>query len=195
MGKSAHRATPRQFGAGLLKWDMRRFLLIALLAWVLPAPASRAAWGEFEYEFDNEKPWVELQAQLPAFPVREAALPFFVSAATDNRFFVDPASLSVGEDGVVRYTLIVVSPAGATNISFEGIRCRTREYKVYAFGRDGQWSRNRFAQWKPIEYKDRNRQHHMLYDDFFCPGGIIARDAPEIVFALKRGIHPRAERP
>ena len=157
--------------------------------------AALSAWGDFEFEFDNEKPWTELQAQLPAFPELGAALPFFVSSATDNRFFIDPASLSVGEDGVVRYTLIVVSPAGATNITFEGIRCKTREFKIYAFGRDGSWSRNRHARWADIRYQDRNRQHHVLYHDFFCPGGVIAHDAPEIVSALKRGIHPRAEQP
>ncbi|MEO1767212.1 CNP1-like family protein [Thiobacter aerophilum] len=174
---------------------MRSILLSFCLACLLLAPTAHAAWGEFEYDFDNEKPWVELEAQLPPYPRLEAALPFFVSAATDNRFFIDPQSISVGEDGVVRYALIVISPSGATNITFEGMRCGAHEFKIYAFGRGGQWARNRYAQWKPIEYKDRNRQHHMLYDDFFCPGGIIAKDAPEIVFALKRGIHPRAEQP
>jgi hypothetical protein len=172
-----------------------RAVLLCLFLLFLTSPAARGAWGDFDFEFDNEKPWVELQARLPAFPDLDAALPFFVSAASDNRFFIDPASLSVGEDDVVRYTLIVRSPAGATNITFEGIRCRTREFKIYAFGRNGEWSRNRYAQWAPIRYQDRNRQHHVLYFDFFCPGGIIARDAAEIVFALKRGRHPRAEAP
>lgn len=169
-----------------------RFLCLLFLC--LPGLAS-AAWGDFEYDFDNEKPWVELEARLPPYPKLDSALPFFVSAATDNRFFVAPESLSVGEDGVVRYALIVVSPEGATNITFEGIRCATHEYKIYAFGRDGHWSRNRYATWKPIRYQDRNRQHHVLYDDFFCPGGIVAKDEREIVFALKRGMHPALERP
>lgn len=174
---------------------MRRLISLLLLIPLSAPLATLAAWGDFEYDFDNEKPWVELQAQLPAYPKLEDALPFFVSAATDNKFFVDPASISVGEDDVVRYTLIVKSPEGAVNISFEGIRCGTGEKKLYAFGHpDKTWSRNRFAKWAPIQYKDRNRQHHVLYDDFFCPGGIIARDAKEVVFALKRGIHPRAEK-
>lgn len=174
---------------------MRRFifLLLVLPLWV-PLAAS-AGWGDFEYDFDNEKPWVELQAQIPPYPKAEDALPFFVSAATDNKFFIDPASISVGEDGVVRYTLIVKSPEGATNISFEGMRCGSHETKLYAFGHpDGTWSRNRFAKWSPIRYQDRNRQHHVLYDDFFCPGGIIVGDRKEALFALKRGIHPRAEK-
>lgn len=173
---------------------MRRLLLLLLSLPLFASPAALAGWGDFEFEFDNEKPWVELQARLPAYPKLDAALPFFVSSATDNKFFIDPPSISVGEDNVVRYTLIVKSPEGAVNITFEGIRCATEEKKIYAFGHpDGKWSRNRYAKWSQIRYQDRNRQHHVLYDDFFCPGGIIAKDANEIVSALRRGVHPRAE--
>jgi hypothetical protein len=166
-----------------------------LLAAALALPSfTYAAWGDFDFEFDSEKPWAELQAQLPPYPDLNKALPFFVSAATDNQFFVDPKSISVGDDGVVRYTLIVKSSEGALNVSFEGIRCSTNEKKLYAFGRtDRTWSRNRYAKWSAIQYEDRNRQHHMLYDDFFCPRGLIVRDAAEAVSALKRGINPRAE--
>jgi len=173
---------------------MRRLVSLLLLVPLSAPIATWAGWGDFEIEFDNEKPWVELQAQLPAYPNPDEALPFFVSAATDNKFFIDPKSISVGTDNVVRYTLIVKSPEGALNVTFEGMRCGSRETKLYAFGHpDGTWSRNRYAKWSPIRYKDRNRQHHMLYDDFFCPGGIIVNDTKEAVFALKRGIHPRAE--
>jgi hypothetical protein len=172
---------------------MRRVISLLLFAALWPI-ASWAGWGDFDFEFDNEKPWVELQSQLPPYPKVDEALPFFVSSATDNQFFVDPNSISVGEDEVVRYTLIVKSAEGALNISFEGIRCRTREVKLYAFGKpDGSWSRNRYAKWSRIVYKDRNRQHNMLYDDFFCPGEIIVKDQKEALFALKRGVHPRAE--
>ena len=167
--------------------------LLLLLGLFFAAPAL-AGWGDFEYQFDEDnKPWQEVQAQLPAYPKTEEMLPFFVSAATDNQFFIDPKSISVGDDGVVRYTLIAKSPSGVLNVSFEGMRCGTHERKLYAFGRmDHTWSRNKYAKWEEIRYQDRNRQHHMLYDDFFCPGAIIVNDANEAIAALKRGIHPRA---
>lgn len=172
---------------------MRHFLTSIALLGCLNAPAF-AGWGDFDYDFDADiKPWKEIEAQLPAYPKVEEAQQFVVSASTDNEFFIDPKSVSVAEDETVRYTLIVKSSAGVLNVSFEGIRCATREKKLYAFGRaDGTWSRNKYAKWTPIQYKDRNRQHHMLFDDFFCPRFIIAKDAAEIVNALKAGIHPRA---
>lgn len=167
---------------------MKKF--IALLLTVIPLAAS-AEWGKFEFEFDEEKPWAEIEARLPPYPREENLLPLFVSAATDNRFFVDAASISVGEDGVVRYTLIVRSPAGAENVSFEGIRCASRERRLYAFGRkEGAWSKARSAKWEPIRYQDRNRQHHVLYDDFFCPNGIIVKSTQDAVDLLKRGFRP-----
>lgn len=171
---------------------MRKLILLAAcLPWL-----AHAGWGDFEHDFDEEvQPWKEIEAQLPAMPKVADSIPLFVSAATDNEFFVDPKSVSVGEDGVVRYSLIVRSSGGALNVSFEGIRCSSHEKKLYAFGRpDGSWSRNKYAKWSPIEYKDRNRQHHMLFDDFFCPGYLIVKDAAEAVYALKRGIHPQAEK-
>lgn len=168
---------------------MKKLLIFLLL---LPN-AALAEWGQFDFDFDSEKPWTEIEAQLPAYPKSEELLPFFVSAATDNRFFVDGKSISVGDDGVVRYTLLVKSPEGAVNVTFEGMRCDSTESKIYAVGRaDGTWSKARFSKWEAIEYKNRNRQYHMLYDDFFCPAGIIIVSPEEAVKALKRGSHPRA---
>lgn len=169
---------------------MRKNLILLLL---LPCLASAAEWGQFEFEFENEKPWSELQAQLPAYPKQENLLPFFVSAATDNQFYIDALSISVGGDGVVRYVLIVKSPEGAMNVSFEGMRCATHEKKIYAFGRmDGSWSKARFAKWEQIRYAERNRQHHMLYDDFFCAAGLSVNSPEDAINALKRGAHPEA---
>lgn len=158
-----------------------------LWLWLLLPITAFADWGKFDTSFDEKKPWNELQTQLPPAPREEKLLPFYVSAATDNRFFIDSASISIGEDGVVRYALLVKSPQGAANLTFEGIRCATREMKIYAFGRaDGTWSKARLAKWTPIRYQDRNRQHHMLFDDFFCPDGSAIKNPEQALNALRR---------
>ena len=167
------------------------FLVLAL------APATLFAfqpeWGQFDFDFDNEKPWKELQAQLPGYPKDENLLPIYVTAIATNKFFIDGNSISVGEDGVVRYTLVVKSPQGAVNVTFEGIRCSTAEYKLYAFGHsDGAWGKARSSKWIEIEHKDRNNQHDVLYNDFFCPNGINVRNAKDAVDALKNGGSPKS---
>ena len=70
----------------------------------------------------------------PAFPRKENLVEIALRGATDFRFYVDGATLGVG-DGVVRYVLVARSPAGVENVSFEAIRCATAEYRVYALGR------------------------------------------------------------
>lgn len=166
--------------------------ILMLLALSAPCVVFAAEWGKFDFEFDNEKPWVEMQANLPAYPRQENLLPFFVSAATDNRFYIDALSISVDKDAVVRYTLLVKSPEGAVNVTFEGIRCATHEKRIYAFGRaDDSWSKARFSKWEPIQYADRNRQHHVLYDDFFCPSGLVVNSPEDAVNALKRSAPPQ----
>lgn len=149
--------------------------------------AAPADWVKFEADFDGETPWKEMQAQLPPAPDEEKLLRFFVSSATDNRFFIDRTSVSIGKDGVVRYTLLVKSAQGALNLTFEGMRCATHEQKTYAFGRaDGTWSKARQAKWENIRYQDRNRHYHVLYDDFFCPSGIAISKPEQAIDALIR---------
>ncbi|MDP2252692.1 MAG: CNP1-like family protein, partial [Thiobacillus sp.] len=80
--------------------------ILPVLLLILPLTVH-AEWGQFDFEFENEKPWVELSAQLPPPPKPENLVGFDVSPATQNRYFVDTASISVGEDKVVRYSVII----------------------------------------------------------------------------------------
>ena len=130
--------------------------------------------------------------QPPAYPRAANLLPFSVSSASDFSFFVDPASLSLGEDRIVRYTLVARSPSGVDNVSYEGMSCGAGEYAVYAIGLgDGKW-RSTPPQWKPIESRSPQRWHTELYRDYFCPGGIAIGSAAEGVLALQQGGHPLA---
>lgn len=150
--------------------SLRRLQGATLLLLMLAAAPGVAQWKDWDYDLDQEKkPWEELQTQLPAHPKPENLLRFDLGSNTANRYFIDAASVSVGEDGVVRYTLVIRGGGGATNVSFEGIRCKTREVRVYAFGRpDNQWSRARNAGWRAIEPREVNGYHYALLRDYFC---------------------------
>lgn len=149
---------------------------------------AAAAQPKSDWEREQEqRDWREGEVKLPAYPKREDLIEFPVSAASSFRFHVDRASLSVGADGVVRYTLVARSAAGVENVSYEGIRCSGRIYKVYAFGRDnGAWSRPAETDWRPAE----SVWTRALRRDFFCPLGIAIGDVAEGLDALRRGQHP-----
>lgn len=147
----------------------RQKTVLTLFALLIALP-SAAQWKDWDYDLDQEKkPWSELQTQLPAYPKPENLLKFDLGSNTSNSYFVDAASLSVGEDGVVRYTLVIKAGGGATNVSFEGIRCDSKKVRVYAFGHpNSQWSRARDPEWREIKARDINGYHYALRQDYFC---------------------------
>ena len=177
---------------------MKRLLIsLCLLSMVAPAAAFFGPKKTSDYEYENEKPWVEIQGQLPSYPKSENLLEFDAGPASNNLHFVDSSSISVGEDGVVRYSLVVKSPAGAMNVTYEGIRCQTNERKVYAYGRANNetWAPATMGKWVDLEINKQNYAQRALYRYFFCPFGIgMVKDADEAVQALKAGGHPKAVR-
>lgn len=167
---------------------------LLVIVGLVVAPAVLGA-DEVEENSDAPKKWQETAMDLPSLPKQQDLIGFYVSPATDNRFFVDPASISVGADGVVRYTLVVLSGSGARNVSYEGMRCETRERRLYAFGRaDGAWSKSRNNSWERVREVGSNRHHAALFQEYFCPDGVIVRSADEARNALRREGRPSIER-
>jgi hypothetical protein len=104
---------------------------------------------------------------------------------------VDPDSITMGKDGVARYTLVARSSSGAMNVSFEGIRCNPRERKIYAVGRsDGTWTQARKPEWIPILDTEPRVQYVVLPGEIFCFSG-SPRSAEDAVYALKHGGNPQ----
>jgi hypothetical protein len=176
---------------------MRTSALALLAAAALGAAAAHAQWGGWDAEFDeNKKDWKEIEAKIPAYPKDGNLLPFEAGAASPHRFFIDAQSLSIGDDGVVRYILVIKTAGGASNVTYEGIRCETRQQKYYALGQaKGTWTRARNPQWRRIEYQEVNRHHDMLFGDFLCTGSSADRtpvaSVKEMVQRLKYGQPPK----
>jgi hypothetical protein len=157
----------------------------ALAVFVCIPPAF--SQSQFEEDFDDSgKTWQEIAVQLPSPPASENLIPFYVSATATQKFALDEKSLTIGKDGVIRFTLVSTSPSGARNISYEGIRCASFEKKSYAYGRDdGTWSRSRHDQWERIVRNAANRQHGVLAVDFFCESQAVAGDRETLLKRLR----------
>jgi hypothetical protein len=141
----------------------------------------------------SEKPLDELPLQLPVAPKPADLIEFDPGRPGTLRFFVDPASLTVGTDGIVRFTVVARGDGATSNVSYEAIRCKTRERKVFAYGRaDGSWYPARDPQWTKIGGLSSDGHRFVLYEDYFCPSRQIIATAREGVEALRRGGHPRA---
>jgi hypothetical protein len=163
---------------------------VCVCACLAASVALAAQWGAWEADFDDDKKaWKEIEAQIPPYPQPKNLVVLEAGSATSHKFYVDTASISVGEDGVVRYTTVVKTSGGATNVSFEGMRCSTREQKLYALGRgDGSWVRSRDSKWKRIFLRDLTPHYWVLYREFFCPQPSIPTPPKQAIDALKRGV-------
>lgn len=170
------------------------FASVLLLGACGPITVKLPTFGPDPKEEGDKPKAPEDAVVLPAFPREDRLLPFYVGGASRNRFFIDPASLSVVQHDLVRYTVVIRSPAGAQNVIYEGLNCSKQEYKVYAFGRNnGTWTEARKPGWRFIDVDDANPYRAVLFDNFFCPRKIPVRNSAEAVRAVKGGGHWRVE--
>ena len=161
------------------------------LAGLLTACASKTTTEEEEGIVDifAPKPFHETSVPLPAPPVDQNAIPFYVGQST-LKFAIDPKSVSIGSDDVVRYTVIITSQSGARNVSFEGIRCQTKERKLYATLRisDNTWTRNMSKDedgWQVMNSLAANSYGRALANDYFCDGRTVAGSAEALVQRMR----------
>lgn len=173
---------------------MRRWEVITTCvaaAWLLlPNMVWAQYYGDKKYGeyYEEEKVWVEAETAFPKFPKPESLVEYFVSAASPNRYYIAPQTISVAADGVVRYVAVVKTPSGVINVSFEGLRCVSKEVKLYAFGRsDGMWGKSRNDRWSAVR---PGAYQATLFKEYFCPRGVVIGTAGEGVDALRQGGHP-----
>ena len=131
----------------------------------------------------------------PPYPQDSNLMEFAVGPVGSHRYFLDTQSVSVGADGVVRYTVVVKAAGGATNVFFEGIRCEPAQKRIYALGRaGGQWIDAKRADWTAIRLNSPDDYHAALYADGFCPDRTLVRNREEALSALRSSSRGRASK-
>lgn len=134
----------------------------------------------------EEKKFTEDELKLPSYPSEAALIEFRPRGSSKNRFYVDGNSVSLGADRVIRYTAVVKSPSGVANVSYEGLRCKTAEYNVYAYGtKNGGWTNAREPKWQDVGISTSNFRFS-LYKDYLCDVEAVAgRNEKDLVSKLK----------
>jgi hypothetical protein len=98
--------------------------------WLFVSLVPAVALAQRDEGEPGDAPAQQEAAPLPPFPAKpdeRNLLAFSVNASAPGRFLLDGKSLTVGEDGEIRYVLVARSSSGANNATFEGIRCNTKE--------------------------------------------------------------------
>ena len=150
---------------------------------------SLAAWAQFSPEAMDWK-----EGEIPPPPTFDAGklLKFDVSASSSLVYGVDPATLGIGPDGIVRYVMVATSASGARNVVYEGIRCSTGEFKTYArYSAEGAWSRVEKAEWRPMFGNMPSRHALQLARVGLCSEAAPTSSVGEIIRRLKtQGFSP-----
>lgn len=143
-----------------------------------------AAWAQ---NGPDNPDWVEDKAPPPPAFSRDKLVPVEMPSYVTLKVGVDPQTLSVGADGVVRYVMVMRNSSGSVNAVYEGIRCVSDEVKTYArAGNSGQWTLVEQPQWKPVN--DNMPSRHAWA--FARQGGCEARlstSKDAIIKALQQG--------
>jgi hypothetical protein len=171
-------------------------LFAAMLALVLLAPVSAMAQGQgitgsFDADF-NDRPWPDVAAHLPKFPDPSDLAEIRVEGEQSTKFLIDLASVDLGSDAVIRFTMLARSASGAESLTYEGIRCSSAERKLYAFGRSNRsWDKALNARWRDISVVGTvNSYHAALYLSYFCQRHAPLKSQQLLVDTIKRGGFP-----
>ena len=151
----------------------------------MAAQASASGTGINGPVAADEPVWSEMEA--PAPPAFSAAKLVAIDVGPNSAvsFGVDPATVSVGADGVVRYVVVAASRGGASTAMYEGIRCATGEVKTYARFNDGKWQAANGSEWRSLFNNSANRHSMALAKQGACENTSPARNADEMLRTLK----------
>jgi hypothetical protein len=152
---------------------MRREIAAALL---LAAPVAFA-----QFALSTDPDWKETEVPPPPALGARKLIDIEVPRSA-LRFGVDPQSVAVGADSVVRYVVVATSSSGAVNAMYEGIRCNTAEVKVYArHNPDTGWKAVGHAEWKPLHEAMGARYSLQIARTGACIGDAPNGSAQQIV--------------
>jgi len=137
--------------------------------------------------FGPKRKWEEGPVTLPAYPEQANFLRFDIFGPSRSTYYLDTRSISIGTDGVARYTLLARSQEGVENVTYEGIHCEERRWRPYAYGRgDRTWLPARDAQWQAVARQKVDDFRFTLYRTYFCPDGYPRRAPEEVIAEIRR---------
>ena len=165
---------------------LRRFVALAVLA---------GAAGALQAQLLPDDPdWKEQEAPPPPALRTTGLIPLEVPGS-GLRFGIDPASVAIGSDRIIRYVVVATSPSGAVNGIYEGLRCNTGEVRVFArHNPDSGWVPANGTLWQPLHSVPNNRYSLLIARTGACLGHGPNDSAAQIVRDLRSGVDHRFEK-
>jgi hypothetical protein len=165
-------------------------VLCCIPASTLASDEEDLGWQQDYIEKPVSPPEQELDVALPDYPEKKNLLDLKI--ATDGMqytVYLDKPSLVKGDDGVVRYTVILVPPSGVWNVSYEGLRCGEKQYRRFAYGIDGHWQPLNTSPWRNVLGGNANRYRSILYQQYFCNPMRLNQSVEQMIDSFNENWH------
>ena len=131
--------------------------------------------------------WVEDNAATPPAFSKDALIPIEMPSYVTLKIGIDPATVNVGSDGVVRYVVVMQNASGSLNAAYEGILCTKGEVKTYArAGASGNWVAIKQPEWRDLTDNLPSRHAYAIAKQGGCDARTSA-NREKTLQALKRG--------
>lgn len=175
----------------------RRLIALSLIVITPPVMADsslenlEAERGNPNYDESLVAPWIEQEIQIPDPPEPGDLHPLQLTGLPPGfKLFLDLDGITFNaKDGVIRLWMVLRSSAGNDNTSYEGYRCSTGEYKVFAYAnarRDPPVRQMTRSTWRSPRGERSTNYRRYLMDQTLC-GLRGARPPVEIQQAVRRG--------
>jgi len=130
--------------------------------------------------------WIEEKEPPPPSYSKDRLIPIDMPSYVTQRVGVDPDTITVGADGVVRYVVVMRNTSGSVSAAYEGILCSNGEVKTYArSGGAGKWMVVEQPQWKPLTDNVPSRHANAIAKQGGCDGRTASR-REDTIRALQR---------
>jgi hypothetical protein len=161
---------------------MRRASRILVLAGALGISSLAHA------QLFSDDDWKESEVPPPPAFSQDHLIQIDMPRYMSLKFGVDPATIKITGDGVVRYVVVAANrEEGGFNAFYEGLRCATDEYKSYARFINGAWESTRDPEWK--HFSERTSRYTLaLAAQGLCRGHAPQASVSETIRALKAPI-------
>ena len=160
---------------------LMRTLLSGVLALLVWAPQVQAQ------QVTEDPDWKETEAPAPPVFSLDKLLPLAMPPYVSLQFGIDPATLTLTADGVVRYVVVARNASGSANAMYEGIRCTTGEVKTYARTNSlGAWAALPSPQWRVMNDNQPSKHALAFARQGACDAHTPANSVGDIVKALMK---------
>lgn len=163
---------------------------LAALGLLALAPAASAQQVNTQYANADRHDWKEGQVPPPPAWQTSGLIEIDMPAGASVRMGLDGHTLAPDQGtGIVRY-VVVAQGLSSVTASYEGLRCATGEFRIYARQVQGNaWTPASDDAWRPIKGQSSVMVQHpgWLARNGLCDGPAMRTTAAEMLQALKNG--------